>query len=132
MQTGVEAAGKIPRIDPGPSQTKTSSWRKIPGISLDPTVSNADTYKIVPGITAGVSRTKTGALRNTQGITSNAYRNKTERITPEPHKSETAADVNAKILTASQPSGNGRTAAGKGFYCCLHPNPYSTPKHSRM
>ncbi|XP_076013749.1 von Willebrand factor D and EGF domain-containing protein isoform X2 [Genypterus blacodes] len=109
LQTGKEGAGKVPRIDPDPSQTKASSWKNIPGISQGPTVTKVETDISVPGVTPGSSRTKTGTLRNTEGIISKAHGNKTEGITAE---SETAADGKAKVPSASQPSGNGRAAAG--------------------
>ncbi|XP_071320848.1 von Willebrand factor D and EGF domain-containing protein isoform X2 [Trachinotus anak] len=119
-QTRAEVGKTIPRIDPGRSQAKTTTWRKTPGISPKPTLTRVETNKSIPAVTSGVSQTKTDAWRKTQGINRNPSRSNTDTfknisgITSDQVKPDQPRISNTivKTSTVAQPSGKSRPASG--------------------
>uniref|UniRef100_A0A8D3AQ72 Si:ch211-246m6.5 n=1 Tax=Scophthalmus maximus TaxID=52904 RepID=A0A8D3AQ72_SCOMX len=119
-QTRAEAAKTIPRIDPGRSQAKTTTWRKTPGMILNPTLSKPVTSKSITAIASSLSHTKTDASRGNQGsdfqpprINTDALKN-ISGITSDQVKADQSKISNTIVKTpaVAQPPGNGRSALG--------------------
>lgn len=116
-QMRAEAGKTVPRIDPGRSQSKTTTWRRTQGVSPKPSLTEAESNKSIKTTTS--SQTET--LKKTHEIELNPSTANTD--TADQSKISNAI---ATTSTAAQPPG--RPAAGEkrqeNFLFCVSGSDY--------
>ncbi|XP_010765797.1 von Willebrand factor D and EGF domain-containing protein isoform X2 [Notothenia coriiceps] len=118
-----QTAKTTQRINPNPSQAKTTSWRRPPGVNLNPALSQAETNTSISAVTPNVSQTKGEALRKSPGIKLNPSTANTDtlkdvpgikpdQVEPDPPR---ISNTIPKTSSAGQTSGNGSPASGSSL-----------------